>query len=433
MAERATRTSLNLHIFWGSAVIAVLIIGIGGWAATARISGAVIASGVLVVDTNVKQVQHSDGGIVGEIMVQDGDQVRSGDVVVRLDATQTRANLAINTKAIDQLIARKARLHVELDGGEAVIFPQQLLDRANDDDVAEVFRSERSLFKLRMTVRLGKKAQLGERVVQYEQEIIGLEAQAMAKAKEVVLIKRELEGARSLWKQQLMPITKLTALEREAIRIDGEGASLLANIAQMRGRISETKMQILQVGHDLGNEVANELGEIAGRLGELEERKIAAEDQLKRIDIRAPQDGTVHQSTAHTIGGVIAAGEDIMLIVPGAENLTVEARVAPQDIDQLYTQQVASLRFSAFSQRETPEVNGKINRISADITLDERSEQSYYTVRISMDATELARLGDVTLVPGMPVEAFIKTEERSIISYLVKPLSDQILRAFREE
>ena len=230
-----------------------------------------------------------------------------------------------------------------------------------------------------------------------------------------------------------MRITKMTELERQSARIEGERSQLTAAAARAEGRIAEVELQIIQIERDFATEVAKELGEIDGQIGEFIERKVAAEDQLKRIDIRAPQTGTVHQSTAHTIGGVISAGETIMVVVPQADNLTVEAKVPPQDIDQLSLGQPAVLRFSAFNQRTTPEISGNLSRISADITTDDRSGASYYTVRIAMTAEEVARLGDVALVPGMPVEVFIKTGDRKVISYLVKPLSDQVSRAFRED
>ncbi len=225
----------------------------------------------------------------------------------------------------------------------------------------------------------------------------------------------------------------MTNLEREATRVSGEEGQLISAIARAKAKIAETELEIIQIDRDLASEVARELREIDAKIGEFVERKIAAQDQLSRIDIRAPQSGTVHQSSIHTVAGVISPGEEIMLIVPEADNLIVEAKVAPQDIDQLYLGQPAILRLSAFNQRTTPEINATVSRISADITTDERSGLSYYTIRAAMSGDEVARLGDVSLVPGMPVEVFIKTGDRKVLSYLVKPLSDQIARAFREQ
>jgi HlyD family secretion protein len=429
----ATRRSMRRHLVAAIVVVSVLVVGVGGWAATAVISGAVVASGSVVVDSNVKKVQHPTGGIVGELRVRDGDRVHAGDVVVRLDETVTRANLAIVTKGLGEMMARKARLESERDGLDAITFPAQLLAEADDPDRAAAMDSERKLFNLRKTARSGQKAQLRERVAQLGEEIAGITAQQNSKAKEIALIERELAGVRELWKQNLVQLTRLTALEREAARLDGERGQLVAAAAQAKGKIAETALQILQIDQDLASDVAKELREVDGKIGELVERKVAAEDQLKRIDIRAPQDGTVFQLAVHTVGGVITAGDPIMLIVPEADNLSVEVKVNPQDIDQLQLNQKAILRFSAFNIRTTPEIEGVVTRISADTSTDQRTGQSYYTVRIAMPADQIERLGEVKLLPGMPVEAFMQTRDRTMLSYLIKPLHDQFLRAFREK
>ena len=299
--------------------------------------------------------------------------------------------------------------------------------------LANTLGGERRLFELRRAARLGQQSQLRQRIGQLNEEIGGLSAQLGAKQQEIVLVQKELKGARELWDKNLMPITKLTSLEREATRLEGERGQVTASIAQAKGKISELELQIIQVDRDLASEVGKDLREAEGKIGEFVERKVAAEDQLKRVDIRAPQDGTVHQSTAHTVGGVVnAGGEPIMLIVPDTDTLMVEAKVPPQDIDQLQLGQKAVLRFSTFNQRTTPELNGTVSRISADATQDQRTGVNSYTIRIALPPQEIARLGDVKLVPGMPVEAFLQTGDRKAMSYLVKPLMDQITRAFRE-
>jgi HlyD family secretion protein len=426
------RRSIRRHQVAGLVAVGLLVGMVGSWAATTDISGAVIAPGALVVDTHVKKVQHPTGGIVGEIRVRNGDRVKAGEVVLRLDDTITSSNLAIVTKSLTELAARKARLEAERDGADAVIVPAELAARSSDERVAHVIAGEQRLFDLRKAARVGQKAQLRQRIAQLNQEIAGLKAQSDAKHREIELIQQELKGARDLFKRNLYPITKMTNIEREATRVEGEEASLISSIARAKARIAETELAAIQIDRDLASEVAKELRQIDASIGEFVERKVAAEDQLKRIDLRAPQAGIVHQSTVHTVGGVINAGEAIMLIVPKADNLTVEAKVAPQDIDQLSLGQTAMLRFSAFNQRTTPEITGTVVRISADTTTDKNTGASYYTLRVAMSGEEIARLGDVTLQPGMPVEVFVKTGDRKVISYLVKPLSDQITRAFRE-
>jgi HlyD family secretion protein len=387
-----------------------------------------------VVDSNVKKVQHPTGGIVGELRVRDGDRVKQGEIVVRLDDTVTRANLAIVTKGLDELAARKARLESERDGVNTIPFSADLMARAaKDPDIAAIVDGERKLFEIRSTARTGQKAQLRQRIEQLNEEVRGLKAQRESKEKETKLIEREKEGVYDLWKQKLVPLTKLTELERAAVRLEGEAAQLVAQAAQAAGKISETELQIIQIDRDLSSEVAKETREIDGKIGEFVERKVTAEDQLKRIEIRAPQDGMVFQSNVHTVGGVITAGDAIMMVVPDADNLTVEAKVNPQDIDQVRTGQTALLRLSAFNQRTTPEIFGTVSRISADATTDQRTGQTYYTIRIAMPANEVAKLGEVRMVPGMPVEAFVQTGDRTMISYLVKPLHDQLMRMFREK
>ena len=435
MSEPAieTQDSIQRHLVAGITVVLMLVGGVGGWAATTELSGALIAPGSVVVDSNVKKVQHPTGGVVGEVRVRDGDRVRAGDVVVRLDETVTRANLAIVSKGLIELRARKARLEAERDSAESIKFPGELLDRDGDPDAFAAMASERKLFDLRRTARLGQKSQLRQRIAQLQEEIGGLTAQQTAKAKEIALIERELAGVRELFQKNLIQINRLTSLEREATRLEGERGQLIAAVAQSRGKISEHELQMLQIDQELSSEVARELRDVDGKIGEFVERKVTAEDQLKRIEIRAPQDGTVFQSNVHTVGGVIAAGDTIMMVVPDAETLTVEAKVNPQDIDQLYLGQKTLLRFTTFNQRTTPEIYGTVTRISADITTDARTGTSHYTIRLRMTPQEIAKLGDVRLVPGMPVEAFVQTGQRTVMSYLTKPLFDQLTRAFREK
>jgi HlyD family secretion protein len=308
-----------------------------------------------------------------------------------------------------------------------------LLDRAGDSDVTEIMANETKLFEVRVNGRAGQKAQLRERITQLNEEIAGLSAQERAKDREIELVEQELTGVRDLYEKHLVQLARLTTLERDAARLSGERAQYIAQRAQAKGKITETELQIIQVDKDVVSDVSKDLRETNDKIGELVERKVTAEDQLRRVDIRAPQDGMVLQSTVHTVGGVITAGDTIMLIVPQTDDLQVEAKVNPQDIDKLQVGQKTLLRLSAFNQRTTPELNGVVTRVSPDTTTDQRTGQPYYTIRVSMPPAEIARLGDVKLIPGMPVEAFVQTGERTLLSYLFKPLSDQLMRAFREK
>ena len=431
----ASERSIRRHVIGGIALVAFLVAGVGGWAATTELSGAVIAQGTLVVDSNVKKVQHPTGGVVGQLNVKDGDRVKAGDVLVRLDETVTRANLAIVTKNLDELTARQARDEAERDGEAAVAFPKELLDRvASDPDVAHLVTGETKLFETRLASRDGQRAQLRERVAQLRQQIEGLTQQVAAKGSEIELIQPELEGVKDLWRKNLVQINRVTSLQRDGARLEGERGQLMASTAEAKGKIAETELQILQIDQDMRTDVGKDLAEIRGKRSEYVERRISAEDQLKRVDIRSPQDGIVHQLAVHTVGGVITAnGEPIMLIVPEDDALRVEAKVQPQDIDQLHIGQVAVLRFSNFNQRTTPEVDGIVSVVSADTTQEPKTGTSYYTVYIKLPPEQIARLGAVHLVPGMPVEAFVQTNARTVMSYLIRPMREQVMRAFREK
>jgi HlyD family secretion protein len=416
-------------------IIAVLVtFGIGGWASTTELSGAVIGQGVIIVDSSVKKVQHPTGGVVSELHVKDGDRVKAGDILVRLDETQTLANATIITKSYDELLARQARLEAERDAADQVTFPDALLDRAQDSksEAARAVAAERSLFELRRLARNGQKAQLKERGAQLRDEIRGYTGQVEAKHKEVDFVHQELEGVRQLWQKKLVPITRLTALERDTARLEGERSQLTGLIAQAKGKISEIELQTIQIDQDLRTEVGKDLIEARSKISELSERKIAAADQLNRIDIRAPQNGRVHQLAVHTIGGVISPGEPIMLIVPDNDTLAVEVKISPRDIEQVYVGQSAFMRFAALNQRTTPEIEGDVSLVSADLTQDQRTGMGYYTVRVSLKPQEVAKLGDAKLVPGMPVDVFIQTPGRTALAYLIKPLREQAERAFKE-
>ena len=426
--------SIQRYMIVGIAIVGFVTFGIGGWAATSELTGAVIGQGVLVVDSSVKKVQHPTGGVVGELRVREGDRVKAGDILVRLDETQTLANATIITKSFDELLARQARLETERDNADQIVFPKLLLERARDPDseAARAIAAERSLFDLRRQARGGQKAQLKERSAQLQEEIKGYIGQAEAKQKEVDFIHQELEGVRTLWQKNLVPMNRLTALERDTARLEGERSQLSGMIAQAKGKIAEIGLQVIQVDQDLRTEVGKDLIEARSKISETAERKTAAVDQLNRIDIRAPQSGRVHQLTVHTVGGVISPGEQIMLIVPDADALAVEVKIAPRDFDQVYVGQTASMWFAAFDQKTTPEIEGEVSMVSADLTQDQRTGMSYYTVRVLLKPEELARLRNAKLVAGMPVDVFIKTPGRTALSYLIKPLRDQAERAFKE-
>ena len=416
----------------GVAVSALLIFGVGGWAATTEVAGAVIAQGRVIVESSVKKVQHPTGGVVGELMVKEGQHVKSGDVVLRLDQTQTMAALEVIRQAIDELTARKARDEAEVNGLAAIEFPPDLLARRDDPKVARLISDEEALFQIRRTGRDGQKAQLNEQIGQLTEETNGTVAEMDAKTKEIYWSKEELKGVQDLWRKNLVEFTKLTALQRESARLEGERGRLESNLAELRSKTAEIKLKILQVDEDARTELGKELADIRGKLSELHEKQIAAEDQLKRIDLRAPQDGFVHQLTVHTVGGVITASEPVMLIVPDGEALSIESRIEPNEINQVHLGQPVVVRFPGLGQRTTPEIDGTVSLVSADLSQDDKTGASYYMIRIALADKQLERLGAVKLMPGMPVESFIETPPRTVLSFLIKPMKDQIEKAFRE-
>jgi len=415
----------------GSIVSFLLVGGIGGWAATTKISGAVLAPGTVVVEGNVKKVQHLTGGIVGEIFVKDGSRVMAGDLLVRLDETLTRANLLVITRQLDEYAGRAARLKSERDGLDKLKLPADLEARAGDPQVAEIIAGEQQLLLSRKKTRDGQKAQLRERIIQLNEEIDGITSQTKAKDLEIELIGNELKGLSSLEEQRLVTTNKMTVLRREAARLEGEYSSLRAAAAQAKGRIAEIELHILQLDQELRTEVVKELREIQAKEAEFTERRVAAQDQLKRVEIRAPLAGIVHQLGVHTVGGVINPAEPIMLIVPESDRLVIEAKVAPHDIDQVRAAKTALIRFSAFNHNTTPEIEGRIANIAPNHTVEQQTGATYFLTRIELAEDELRRLGDVTLVPGMPADVQIKTGDRTALSFLLKPIEDQIANTFK--
>ena len=416
----------------GMVVIASLFAGVGIWSARTNIAGAVIAPATVVVDSNVKKVQHLNGGIVRAIYVRNGDRVVAGETLIALDDTQIGANLQIVTNQIDETSARLARLNAEQSNAEAVTYPSALAARSNEPAIHQIIESENALFMSRSVSLGGQTRQLRERILQLENEINGLIAQLASKSVEIDLISNELTSLAELERKRLVPASKMLALRREAARLKGEHGQIESSIAQAKGRIAEVELGILQRMHDFKKDVATEIHEAQARMAELNERRFAGEDLLRRIDIVAPTDGTIHQLAVHTVGGVVAAGEPIMLIVPDNDMLMLEARIAPRDREQIRLGASAKIRFSAFDQRSTPEIDGTVKLIAADLTDDARSGQAYYSVRIAISDDELKTLNGQTLVPGLPADVQIRTQERTALSYFIKPIEDQFAKAFRE-
>ncbi|WP_043612489.1 HlyD family type I secretion periplasmic adaptor subunit [Ensifer sp. ZNC0028] len=425
IAKDSSQFGITSRIVVSAAFAATLLFGVGGWAAHARLSGAVITQGQVAISQQVKLIQHRDGGIVSEIAVRNGDQVRKGDVLIRLDETQTRVELAIVRGQLQQFYAMRARLKAERDGEAAVSFEGL--------DVSEVLKvSELKLFEANRRMITSQEEQMRLQITQLEEQIRGLKAQTGSSDAERGIVEKEIAKLETLLKSGLVPVSEHRDLLRQMARIDGSKGELVARIAEAVGQISELRIKLLAIDQNTRKETQTQIVGIEAKIAELSEREVAARDRLSRMDVRAPVDGLVYDLQVHTIGGIIAPGASVMSIVPEDDDLTVEIRIPPADIDRIAPGQASRLRFTVFNQRTTPELDGRVGVVAAATTIDRATGQPYYLATV--DITQAVdKLGDRKLMPGMPVEVYVQTDERTAISYLTKPFTDQMLRAFREE
>jgi membrane fusion protein len=425
--------SLKRHILLVSTLSVLLVGGIGGWALSTTLSNAVVAEGSVVIEDNAKKVQHLTGGIVSELLVKEGAHVKAGDVLLRLDGTSLKSNLGITNSTLAQLYARRARLQAERRGDENFTVKEAEAAGISSQTNRILIEGEQQFFVSRRSSLEGMKKQLVERKSQLAEEIEGATLQIKSIDDSIVLIDEEHTAISSLYEKQLVTMQRVNTLKRQRAELDGSRGRMIATRAQAHGRINEINLQILQLDEDRQTENARDLTDVEAKIAESEERRIAIQDQLNRLDVRAPLDGYIYQLALHTVGGVANPGEALMLLSPETRRLTVEAKVALRSIDQLSVGQRVDIRFSAFDQKTTPEVQGKISSISPDSVVDQRSGAASYIVRIAPDADDIARLQGLTLYPGMPAEVFIKVADRSVISYLTKPMMDQINNTFRDE
>jgi HlyD family secretion protein len=414
----------------GSVAAVLLLAGIGGWGATAKLSGAVISAGTVLVADNVKVIQHPDGGVVRAIDIHKGQHVNEGDVLLRLDDVQIRTERSILMSQLAELVARQARLIAERDAAPEISFPPDFL--TTYPDAALILHGEQTLFESTTRNRKSQREQLELQVSQLQEEIGGLQFQAAALADELALARDERDRLGALSDKGLVEATRLNAADRELARMLGSQGELTASIARSNARISEINLQILGIDDVAYTEAQRELRTVASNIAELQDRLVEVDDRLERTLIKAPVSGSVNELAVTTLGGVIIPAERLLTIVPDDADLTIEFRIAIKDIDQIQLGQEVKLRFSAFDQRTTPEIAAVVSRVSAAATTDQQSGQSYYTAEASVTG-DLSVLGDRGLIPGMPVEVFVQTHEQVAIAYFVKPFTDQIARAFREE
>lgn len=425
--------ALRRSLLAGLSVVVVMAAAAVTLATCVEVSGAVVANGSFVVDSHVKTIKHQTAGAVAALNVSEGARVKAGDVLIRLDDVQTSANLAIVNAKLDELTARRARLIAERDGQRRIDYPAALSARAHEAGIAALVAGETRAFESRLAARGGQKSQLQERISQLAQESEGLKIQQKADDAEIAICDQELEGVRALRAKRLVPMQRKSALERDAARLKGHRGQIMASIGENNAKIAETNLKIFQVDQDAASDVAKELRESEAQANEAQEKKVAAENDLRSLESLSPQDGVVHELAVRAVGAAVSPGEPIMQIAPVADSLRLEARVAPQDNDQAREGQAALLRVTGLNQRVTPELNGVVDRVAPDLSQDKKAETSYHTVRVSVRDAEFGRLDAVKIVAGMPVEAFVRTEARSMMSYFVKPLTEQVGRAFREK
>jgi HlyD family type I secretion membrane fusion protein len=417
------------------AVIVILMFfgGIGAWAAFAPLDSAAIAPGKVTVASNRKTVQHLEGGIIRELLVKEGDAIEQGQVIIRLDDTQTRATLELLRGRQDTLLAREARLIAERDGADTIDFPPALMSRQGDAAVAKLLAGERAVFNARRQATQGRIDIFRKRIAQLGQEIAGLEAQVVAESKQLALVADEHDSVETLVGKGVMDKTRLLALKRAAARLEGSRGEHQGLIAKAEQRIGETELQIIDLENSSLNEAVSALREVQSQLVESGQHLRAAEDILVRTEIRAPQAGVVVGLNVHTETGVITPGQPLLDILPKDDALVIEAEVDPNDIDVVRIGLSAQVRLTAFKQRNTPTLEGDVTRISADSFTHERSGATYFLARITIDPAERDKLDGGELYPGMPAEVIIVTGKQTAFEYFLTPITDSFRRAFRED
>jgi HlyD family secretion protein len=427
-----TNKSMRGVILSGFISLAVAAGTIGWWTTTAKISGAVIASATIVSDTLSKRIQHREGGIVAGILVKNGDRVAEGQELVLLDPTETKSELAVITTALDELLVKRARLEAQRTGEARFTLPKQLLDRDGDPKLAEVVEGQQRLLSSTIEGLNQRFGQIDAQISQLQEQIAGYQSVLKARAKQLDLSQDGYKDLLKLQKEGLVAKPRVLEAERAVAAIEGEIGSVKSSVLSAETRIGEVKLQKLQLAEDVKTQALTELRDTEARINELQERQVTADSRLQRIAVKSPIAGTVYDVTVNTVGGVIAPGEVLMLIAPEGEELVLQAQVSPNDVDQVHAGQKAQVRFPAFNSQLTPNIIAEVLQVAADTTRVNDQTAPYYSVRLKIAPDELAKLGDSQLRPGMMAETFIQTEERSVLSYLLQPLTDLLPYALRE-
>lgn len=434
-ADREPHDRWNLRglLVLGYATLLALVLGLGVWGTIARISGAVVSHGTVEVEGNRQVVQHLTGGVIEAIHVRDGDEVQAGDVLIELEGDQLRTELGIVEGQWFEILARKGRLSAERDLLEAIRFDPELVARAGTDAKArDLMTAQQQQFDARRKVKKEEEDQLAERGTQIEKQIEGLIFLQSATKSQIELLGREIESQETLLAEGLTQLTRVLTPQREMARLKGSDGQVEAAIAENRGKIAETNIERVRLTSKTQEEAIAELRELEFREIELREKRTNLIDQIAHLQLRAPVAGVIYANTADTVRGVIRPAEPVLYIVPKEVNLIVRAKVDTTHIDQVHVGQEAKMRFSAFDQRSTPEVWGHVTKVSADAIEDPQTRMRYYSVEIDITEQAEEKLAGLIILPGMPVEAYIQTGDRSPLHYLTKPLTDYFTKAFRE-
>ena len=433
-APNTAAWSTRRPIWTGVLTVILLIAFFGGWGMMTTISGAVVAPGVVQVEQNRQIVQHPDGGVVAEIAVQEAQTVQSGELLIRLDGTQIKASLAIVEGQLFDAMARKSRLEAERDDLTELAFPAELTDLAKSrPDVAEQIEGQKRLFVARLETQSAQIDQLGKRLDQIASQGQGIAAQMAAVSDQIVLLQPEIADQQTLLDKGLAQSARIMDLKREVARLDGNRGELQSNLAQSEGKATETKLQILQIKSARREDANTQLRDMGDKTLELAERRRALTEQVDRLEIRAPVSGIVLGLAVTTPHSVIRPADPILYIIPQDRPLIIIAQIPPIHVDEVRVGQEVRVSFAAFSARTTPQLSGTLTTISADAMTDQASHQSFYRAEITLEAGEMAKLKDNKLVPGMPVQAYIGTGDRTPMAYLLKPFTDYFRMAMRED
>ena len=398
------------------------------------ISGAVVASGIVTVESSTKTVQHLDGGIVQRIFVKNGDVVKEGDILVKLDDTQVRANVSVSRGRTLDALTQRLRLEAERDGKSTFLLPDELTSQQSDAQSIRMFEAQHALFIARRTGRHGEQGVLKQRIEQLRNDLGGMQQQLESRQRELDLTSRELKNVLPLFEKGFINQARLGPLQRDQARLTGEVGRLLTDVEKAKSAMTEASLKLAQSDKDFNSQVADELRKTLSQFTEANETLAGLEDKLARTEIRAPRPGRINALAVSSEGGVIAPGSAIAQVVPDDEKLIIEARIQPTDIDKVRGGLNAVIKFPAFNAKTTPRLDGLVTVVSP-ATLKDQDQQNkpYYLVQVELPAEELAKLGrDHKLVPGMPAEVYIETQSRSILSYVVKPVADLISHLGRD-